>query len=201
MQRYIDDGLLSCVSSVVLAGTEVVDRHHWGFMDLETREPMNDSAIYRLYSNTKIVTAVAAMMLYEENRFALDDPLEKFLPELSNLQVLKEGASSVKDTEPAETLPTVRQLFCHSAGFSYGFLQESIVDQVYNARDVLGAGTTLADKVTMLGEMPLAYQPGRRWQYSMSSDVLGRLVEVWSGAKFSDFLNARIFEPLGMVDT
>ena len=201
IERYIEDDLLSCVSTVVLDGTEVVDKHHWGFMDLETREPMHDSAIYRLYSNSKIVTAVAAMMLYEEGRFALDDPLEKFLPELSNLQVIKEGATSLEETEPAKTPPTVRQVFCHNAGFSYAFLQESMVDQLYAAKGVLAPGTTLADKVTMLAEMPLAYQPGRRWQYSVASDVLARLVEVWSGAKFSDFLKARIFGPLGMVDT
>lgn len=201
MRRYIDEGLLSCISAVVLDGTDVVDRQHWGFMDLETAEPMHDGAIYRLYSSTKIVTALAAMTLFEEGRFALDDPLEKYLPELAKLQVLKPGAASVDDTEPAETAPTVRQVFCHNAGFSYGFLQESLVDQLYTQNDMLGPGATLAQKVTMLGELPLAYQPGRRWQYSVSSDVLARLVELWSGMKFSDFLKARIFEPLGMVDT
>lgn len=201
MQRYIDDDLLSCVSSVVLDGTEVVDRRDFGFMDLETREPMRDDAIYRLYSNTKIVTAVAAMMLHEKGRFSLDDPLEKYLPDLSDLQVLKEGAASVEDTEPAHAAPTVRQLFCHNAGFSYGFLQESLVDQIYMAKSMLGADATLEEKVSAIGEMPLAYQPGRRWQYSMGSDVLARLVEVWSGERFGDYLKARIFEPLGMVDT
>ena len=201
MQRYIDDDLLSCVSSVVLDGTEVVDRNHWGFMDLETREPMRDGAIYRLYSNTKIVTAVAAMMLHEKGCFSLDDPLEKYLPDLADLQVLKVGTESVEDTEPVHAAPTVRQLFCHNAGFSYGFLQESLVDQIYMAKSLLGPDATLEEKVSMIGEMPLAYQPGRRWQYSMSSDVLARLVEVWSGERFSDYLQARIFDPLGMVDT
>jgi CubicO group peptidase (beta-lactamase class C family) len=201
MQRYIDEGFLSCISTVVLEGSEVVDRRDWGFMDLETREPLRTDAIYRLYSNTKIVTAIAAMMLYERGSFSLDDPLEKHLPELSGVKVLKEGATSVEDVEPAATLPTVRQAFCHNAGFSYGFLQESVVDGLYNERGMLNPSTTLAEKVAMLGQMPLAYQPGKRWQYSVSSDVLARLVEVWSQTRFSDFLKARIFDPLEMHDT
>ena len=201
MQGYIDKNLLSGISALVLKGTDVVDFKTFGSADIESNSPMQPDTIYRLYSNTKIITAVAAMTLFEEGHFQLDDPIEKYLPQLADRQVLKADAKSVTDTEPSDSQPTVRQIMCHNAGFSYGFLQESKLDELYNAADIMAVDGTLADMIDKLADMPLAYQPGSRWQYSVASDILARLIEIWSGTPFDDFLKTRIFDPLEMVDT
>lgn len=201
MQRYVDEEILAGMAAVVLKDNELVDFHTWGYADLDSRRPMEADTIFRIYSNTKIVVSAAAMCLYEDGCFHLDDPLEVHLPALENLTVLKPGATDIADTEPAKSPPTVRQVMCHNAGFSYGFLQESAVDAAYNRVDIMDPDSTLGDMVEKLGKLPLAYQPGARWQYSVSTDVLARLVEVWSGKSIIEFLRERILDPLGMVDT
>ncbi|XOV88090.1 MAG: serine hydrolase domain-containing protein [Pseudomonadota bacterium] len=201
IQRYVDDNILAGASSVVLKSNHIVDFHTWGHADIEHKQPIAEDTIFRIYSNTKIVTSVAAMCLYEDGRFQLDDPIETYLPQLANRVVLRENAESVDDVEPAASSPTVRQVMCHNAGFSYGFLQESKVDALYNATNIMAPDSSLSDMIDKLEGIPLAYQPGRRWQYSVSTDVLARLVEVWSGQRFDEFLKARIFGPLGMPDT
>ena len=197
IQKYIEDELLAGAISVVLKNNEVVDLKMWGHMDIESQRPMEEDAIFRIYSNTKIITSVAALCLWEDGCFELDDPIEKYLPELANLQVLKPGATEVSDTEPLKSKPTVRQLMCHNAGFSYGIFLESPVDKLYTDQGIL----TLEHMTKQLAGIPLAYQPGTRWQYSVSTDILARLIEVWSGNTFYDCLNNRIFTPLGMKDT
>lgn len=201
IQQYVDDNLLAGASAVVLKDNQPVDYKTWGHADIESGRPIEEDTIFRIYSNTKIITAVAAMILYEEGRFALDDPLEKYLPALANRVALKPGSTDLDDTEAARSKPTVRQVMCHNAGFSYGFLQESPVDAKYNELNMMQPDSTLEDMVEKLSTIPLAYQPGARWQYSVSSDILARLVEVWSGQTFIEFLKARIFDPLQMVDT
>jgi CubicO group peptidase (beta-lactamase class C family) len=158
-----------------------------------------------MYSNTKIVTSVAAMMLVEQGRIEVDQPLADVLPGFRDVRVLVAGAESAEDTEPLADPIRMRHVFSHSAGFSYGFIEPgSVIDQVYAAGglDALGQSTdtleTLCDKLTHL---PLAYQPGTGWRYSFASDVLARVVEVVSGQRFDEFLAEHIFAPLGMVDT
>lgn len=201
IQQYVDDNILAGAVSIIIKDQQIVDFKTWGHADIEADRPVERDTIFRIYSNTKIITSVAAMCLYEDGKFELDDPIEKFLPIFANLQVIKPGATDPGDVEPLANKPTVRQLMCHNAGFSYGIFQESIVDKLYTERDVLGVTSTLADMVDKLAEIPLSYQPGTRWQYSVSTDILARLIEVWSGKSFYDFLNDRIFKPLGMVDT
>lgn len=200
VQKYVDDDLLVMAASVVLEGQDVVDFKLWGQQDRESGVALAADSIYRIFSNTKLITSVAAMMLWEDGKFQLDDPLEKYLPALKNLDALREGATEMADVEPAAP-PTVRQVMCHNAGFSYGIFAESLVDPMYLQKGLSSPGSTLEDLVETLGEIPLANQPGRRWQYSVSTDVLARLVEVWSGMRFDEYLKTRIFEPLGMVDT
>jgi CubicO group peptidase (beta-lactamase class C family) len=199
IQQYVDNDLLAGAASVVLKDNEVADFKTWGFADIASTQPIQQDSIYRIYSNTKIVTAVAAMCLFEDGAFGLDDTLETYLPQLTNLQVIK--ADDPNTTEPARTKPTIRQVMSHNAGFSYGFLMESPVDALYNKVNIMAPDSTLADMIDKLADLPLAYQPGSRWQYSVSADILGRLVEVWSGQTFIDFLKQRIFAPLDMVDT
>jgi CubicO group peptidase (beta-lactamase class C family) len=201
VQSWIDRDFLVGASSAVLVDGEVVDVHHWGQASREAGVPMDDSVIFRIYSNTKLLTSVAAMMLVEQGLVSLDDPVEAHLPEFAGLKVLKAGATRVEDVEPLASKPTVRQLFCHSAGLSYGLFQESVVDAAYLAAGLLAPTNTLAGLVAALPSLPLAQQPGQRWQYSVATDVLARLVEVRSGLAFDAFLEARILGPLGMVDT
>lgn len=201
IQKYVDDNLLAGASAVVLKDNQPVDFKTWGYADIESGKPVDSDTIFRIYSNTKIITAVAAMILYQEGRFAFDDPLEKYLPALADRQVLKPGGEDLADTEPSRNKPTVRQVMCHNAGFSYGFLQESPIDAKYNELNMMAPDSSLAEMIEKLAPLPLAYQPGARWQYSVSADILARLVEVWSGKSFIEFLQDRILGPLGMVDT
>lgn len=205
MQWYVDQEILSCCVALVMQGTDVVDCATFGYMDLESRRPLADDAIFRMYSNTKIVTSVAAMMLYEQGEFALDDPLSRFLPAFAEPPVLRPNAASIGDVEPLAAPITMRHLLSHSAGFSYGFIEpDSIIDQAYTAAGVnaLGnQGLTLEALSDRLAALPLAYQPGTSWRYSLATDVTARVIEVISGQRFDDFLKGRIFEPLGMADT
>lgn len=205
MQFYVDQNILPCCATAVFKGTDLVDFETFGYMDIESQQPLLSDAIFRMYSNTKIVTSVALMMLEEEGRFDLDDPIAKFLPEFAELAVLKRDASSAADTAPAQNLITVRQLLSHSAGLSYGFVDPmSVIDQAYAAGgiNVLGdMSVDLEEFCARIAKLPLAFEPGTDWRYSVATDVCARLVEVLSGLKFDVFLQQRIFQPLAMVDT
>jgi CubicO group peptidase (beta-lactamase class C family) len=201
----VDEDILSCCVSLVMQGTDVVEFTTFGYMDLESRRPLQTDAIFRMYSNSKIVTSVAAMMLYEQGEFALDDPLSDFLPAFAEPAVLRPNAASVADVEPLAAPITMRQVLSHSAGFSYGFIEpDSVIDQAYIAAGASALGNedkTLESLCDILATLPLAYHPGTSWRYSLATDVLARVIEVISGQRFDEFLRARIFEPLGMVDT
>ena len=205
MQRYVDNNILSCASTILMRGTEVLDYSTFGYMDLDSRAPLMKDAIYRMYSNTKIVTSVALMMLYEQGLFSLDDELSHFLPEFSNPQVLRPDAQRADEIEPAASPILIRHILSHSAGFSYGFIEpESVIDQAYmqGGMEVLSNfDLDLAAFCKTAATLPLAFHPGTNWRYSIATDVCARLVEVLSGLAFDEFLEQRIFSPLGMVDT
>jgi len=205
MQWYVDQELIPCCATLVMHGTDVVDVGLFGFMDLETREPLREDAIYRIYSNTKLITSVAALILCERGLFGLDDPLERYLPEFSDMRVLTVDAESLEDTVPAERPITPRHLLSHTAGLSYGWVEpESLIDRGYLAGglDILGEDDEpLADLCSRLGEFPLVFQPGSEWRYSFATDVVARLIEVLSGDRFDSFLKENIFSPLNMGDT
>ena len=163
---------------------------------------MRSDHLFRVFSNTKLITSCAALLLFEEGRFQLDDPVEKFIPQLGNRRVLRPGATSLEDTEPARGSITIRQLLSHSSGLSYGLFDPgSVMFKAYQARRVLNPTRTLADMIDTLAELPLVYHPGTSWEYSVATDVVGRLVEVISGQPFDRFIRPRILDPLGMVDT
>jgi CubicO group peptidase (beta-lactamase class C family) len=204
MQWYVDQNLLASCNTLVMKGTDVLDFRTFGYMDLESRRPLTADAIHRIYSNTKIVTSVAAMMLFEAGRFGLDDPVSEYLPAFTRPKVLKRGAQSLDDVEDAVEPMRMRHLLSHSAGLSYGFIDPgSVIDKAYTAANLTlgGPGQTLETMCESLARMPLAYQPGSRWRYSLSTDVLARVIEVLSGLRFDAFLQQRLFEPLGMHDT
>ena len=202
MGRLVDGDILSGVSSAVLVGRDLVDVNCAGWADKEAQIPLRADHLFRVFSNTKLMTSCAALLLFEEGRFQLDDPVEKFIPQLGNRRVLRPGAASLTETEPARGSITIRQLLSHSAGLSYGLFDPgSVMFRAYQERKVLNPGTTLADMVDTLADLPLVYHPGTSWEYSVATDVVSRLVEVVSGQPFDNFIQARIFAPLGMVDT
>ncbi|MEM1435223.1 MAG: serine hydrolase domain-containing protein [Pseudomonadota bacterium] len=176
-----------------------------GLMDLARDKPMAEDTIFRIYSMTKPVTSVAALMLYEEGRFQLGDAVQRYIPEFRNLRVYRGGSWPRFLTDPVDRPMTIRDLFTHRSGLTYGFMNRSMVDHAYRKTGIEGAntaaGTTLKEMIETLAKIPLEFSPGERWNYSVSTDVLGYLVEVISGQSFDAFLRERIFEPLQMVDT
>lgn len=202
MRRLVDGSILSGVSSAVLVGRDLVDVNCVGWADKEAQIPLRADHLFRVFSNTKLVTSCAALLLFEEGRLQLDDPVEKFIPQLGNRRVLRPGATSLEDTEPARGSITIRQLLSHSSGLSYGLFDPgSVMFKAYQERKVLNPMTPLADMIDTLADLPLVYHPGTSWEYSVATDVVGRLVEVASGVPFDTFVQQRIFNPLGMVDT
>jgi CubicO group peptidase (beta-lactamase class C family) len=202
MQRYVDGNFLSGFSSAVLVGRDLADVKCIGWADKEARIPLRVDHIFRVFSNTKLITSCAALLLFEEGRFQLDDPIEQFIPQLANRRVLRPGATSLNQTEPAVRPITIRHLMSHSSGLSYGLLDPgTLIFKAYNERKVLNPATTLAEMMDVLADLPLVFHPGTSWEYSMATDVLARLVEVTSGQRFDAFVQSRILGPLGMTDT
>lgn len=202
MRSQIERGFLPGVSTVVLRGREVVDRFLCGQADIEAGIALREDHIFRVFSNTKLLVSIAVMLLVEDGRLALADPVERHLPELANRQVLRPGATRLDDIEPARRPITVEHLMTHTSGLAYGAFDPGTL--LFNAYAQAGVHNPLlsnAQMVQTLATLPLAFQPGEQWEYSMATDVLGRLVEVVSGQRLGEFLQQRIFDPLAMVDT
>lgn len=168
----------------------------FGKKDLASDAPMTADTIFRIYSMSKAITSAAAMMLVDEGKLDLDDPISKHIPEFVDVKIHSESGST-RPTRP----PTVRDLLRHTAGLTYGIFGNSPVDQQYRAAGILSPADSVEVMAAKVGKLPLEYDPGTSWKYSVSSDVLGRVVEVASGQKFGNFLQERIFTPLGMADT
>lgn len=201
LARYVDAGILPGVSSAVLVGRDVVDLHCAGSADVERSIALRTDHLFRMFSSTKLVTSCAIMMLFEEDRLGLDDPIDTYIPQLANRRVLKAGATSIDETESAERSITVRHLLSHSAGLSYALFPGTLMFKAYAEAKVLHPSKTLAELMDVLEPLPLKFHPGTDWEYSVSIDVLSRLVEIVSGQTFAEFLQERIFLPLGMTDT
>ena len=202
MQRYVDGSFLSGFSSAVLVGRELADVKCIGWADKEARIPLRADHIFRIFSNTKLITSCAALLLFEEGRFQLDDPIEQFIPQLANRRVLDRDATSLDQTKPAVRSITIRHLMSHSSGLSYGLLDPgTLIFNAYNERKVLNPAISLAEMMDVLADLPLVFHPGTSWEYSVATDVLARLVEVISGQRFDAFIQSRILGPLGMLDT
>ena len=202
MQKYVDREILAGVSTAVLVGQDVVHQQCVGWADKENNIPLRDDHLFRIFSNTKLITSIAILLLMDDGKLLLEDPVEQYLPELGNRRVLKASATSLEDTEPARSSITIRQLLNHTSGLSYGLLDHgSMMYRAYNERKVLNAFQTLEEMITVLAPLPLSFHPGTAWQYSIATDVLSRIVEVVSGRNFEQFIRLRILNPLGMDDT
>jgi CubicO group peptidase (beta-lactamase class C family) len=202
-QRYIDGGRFPGTQLVVYRRGKVVHSAVQGFADIERKAPVKDDTIYRIYSMTKPITSVAFMMLFEEGRVALDEPVAKYIPEWKNLGVFVAGVAPAFLTRPPSRPMLIVDLLRHTSGLTYGFQQRSNVDAAYREKK-LGAvekDGTLESMIADLATIPLEFSPGEAWNYSVATDVLGYLIGKISGVPLEQFLKQRIFEPLGMKDT
>lgn len=204
LHRYVDDGRLPGVQTAVTRRGELVHRDCYGATDVESGQPVEPDTLYRIYSMTKPITSLALMMLFEEGHFLLDDPVERWIPELADLQVWAGGTADAPETRPAAAPVTIHQVLTHTAGFTYGFQYAHPVDELYRRAEV-GDFTVptydLDEMMARLGDLPLLFEPGTRWGYSVATDVCGALIERMSGERLDEHLRRRILGPLGMVDT
>jgi CubicO group peptidase (beta-lactamase class C family) len=173
-----------------------------GYADREAGKPFERDTVVRIYSMTKPVTTVAAMMLYEAGCFQLDDSVARYLPAFANTRVWTGGDAGIESTVPVETPMTVKHLMTHTSGLTYGFMQTNVVDACYRKERIEfpGNAASLEELVDRVAQIPLICQPGSAWNYSVSTDVLGRLIEVWSGQSLDVFFQEQIFDPLDMGD-
>ena len=201
MSKAVADGRVSGMITLLARHGQIVSEKIYGARRLEGNVPMTRDTIFRLYSMSKPITGVAMMILFEDGRWRLDDPVTRYVPEFKDLKVYSgtdaEGRLTV---EPMKRPPTMREIMSHSAGFGYGLADQHPVDKLYREKNVLGANG-LADMIKRTAEIPLMYQPGTRWSYSSAVDIQGYIVEKLSGQRFGEFLQQRIFAPLKMTDT
>ncbi len=203
-RTYVDDGRLAGWLLTVARHGRLAHVSCYGRRDEETGQPVEPDTIWRLYSMTKPVTSVAAMMLYEEGAFELTDPVSRFIPSFAGVRVWSGGSDIRPVTVPALEPVRIWHLFTHTAGLTYGFHRSHPVDAMYRAKGFewgTPRKTDLAACCDLWAELPLLFQPGAEWNYSHATDVLGRVVEVASGLRLDEFLETRIFRPLGMTDT
>ena len=204
LQARIDEGKLSGAVVMVAQDGEVLMHEAMGYQNVEDQVPMSKDTIFRIFSMTKPVTGTALMMLWDEGKFRLDDPVEMHLPELAGMQVfVEQNEDGSWVTEPADHPMTVRELMSHTGGLVYTPpLSQGPVAEAYAKAGIMNlTGASLAESMPALKDIPLSYQPGSQWVYSISVDVQGYMVERLSGMRFGEFLETRIFQPLGMVDT
>ena len=204
VDRYVAEGKLAGAQVQVAHRGEVALRHTVGRADVASDRPLGDDAIYRIYSMTKPITSIALMQLYEQGQVLLEDPVSAYIPEFAEMQVFTGGTPTAPKVRPAQTAMTVKDVLTHASGLTYGFFFQNNLDAMYR-EDGLGdfqlPDYTLEEGMRRLATKPLAFDPGTAWNYSMSTDVCGRLVEVISGMGLDEYFAEHITGPLGMVDT
>ena len=202
-RALVDDGHLVGTDVLVARHGRVALRSMAGMADRERDVSVAEDSLWRIYSMTKPVTSVVVMQLVEEGRIGLGDPLSRFLPAFADPRVLVGGTADDPETVPAERPITIADLLTHTAGLGYSIMDRGPVDELHRRAglDALGHDGSLADRIDRLALLPLLYQPGTRWSYSVATDVLGRVVELVDGRTFGEAMGARVLDPLGMVDT
>lgn len=204
LARYVDDKRLPGWLVALARGGKVVHLSTYGMRDMEAAQPVELDTLFRIYSMTKPITSVAAMMLYEEGAFELTDPVSRFIPAFGDARVYRRGSALAPLTEPACEPVRIWHLLTHTSGLTYGFHHAHPVDAMYREAGFEWGqprGMDLASCCDVWAGLPLMFQPGAEWNYSVSTDVLGRVVEVASGQALDEFFAERIFAPLGMTDT
>lgn len=197
LQSYVDKGNLPGFLTVIARKGKIVHFQPIGMRDVENETPVEPDTIFRIYSMSKPITSVAVMILFDDGKLKLDDPVEKYIPAFKDMKVYNKEQT---ETHDAKTKMTIKHLLTHTSGLTYGWGNKP-VDKRYGELKVFRKGSTLAEMAEKLGDIPLVHEPGARWTYGVSTDVLGYLVEVVSGMPFEAFMQERIFKPLGMRDT
>jgi CubicO group peptidase (beta-lactamase class C family) len=201
MKELVDQGRLAGSVTMVARHGKVVEFDAVGKRDVASNAPMQKDSIFRIYSMSKPITGVAMMMLFEEGKWQLNDPVAKYIPEFAKLKVYGTDANNnVVMKDPVHPV-TMRELMSHSGGFTYGFFSNTAVDKLQIEADLLNPNNTLDEFIKRVAKLPLNAQPGTEWHYSISVDIQGYIVQKLSGMPFEEFLEKRIFKPLGMVDT
>jgi CubicO group peptidase (beta-lactamase class C family) len=204
LRTYVDDGRMPGWLVAVARRGQLAHVATYGQRDMEAALPVETDTIWRIYSMTKPITAVAALMLWEEGAFELNDPVRWYIPSFKGLRVWRGGSSVRPETEAVTEEMRMWHLFSHTSGLTYGFMQAHPVDALYRQAGFewgVPPGLDLAGVCDKLAELPLVFQPGTEWNYGMSTDVLGRVVEVVAGVPFADFVQQRLLDPLGMSET
>lgn len=204
LRRFVDDGQIPNMLVAVTRGGKLAHLTVHGHSDVAAGVPVAEDTIFRIASMTKPITTVAAMMLWEEGRFELRDPVSSFIPSFEGQRVFRSGSLTNHLTEPVTEPMQVWHLMTHTSGLTYGFMYAHVVDELYRRAGFewgVPRKDDLASVCDLLAGLPLLFQPGAEWNYSMATDVLGRVVEVVSGMALDEFMRTRIFEPLGMDDT
>ena len=202
LQHHVDSPLLAGVSTAIIKNGQLIDNFCIGFANIENGEALRPDHIHRAYSCTKLMTSVLVMLLVDQGHFQLDDAVKKWIPAFGQLRVLRAGATSLDDTVPLERDITIRHLLSHQAGFSHGvFDPDTLIYSAYAAAGVRKPDSTLEQLMDQMAVLPLIYQPGTSWQYSMATDVVGRLIEIATGQTLAEAFKTKLFEPVGMVDT
>jgi CubicO group peptidase (beta-lactamase class C family) len=200
MRAEIERGRVPGAAALIARRGRLAFFESFGRRDPAQADPMAKDSIFRIYSMTKPIVSVAAMMLWEEGRFLLSDPIGKFLPELGERKVALVRGAEIELVD-AERPITIQDLLRHTSGLTYEFRGSGPVHKMYMAERIYSRNQSNADQVAALGKLPLLHQPGTKWEYSRSTDVLGRLIEVLSGLTLGEYLQRRLFAPLGMIDT
>lgn len=201
MKSLVDQGRLAGVVTLVARHGKVVEFDAAGKRDIAADAPMQKDTIFRIYSMSKPITGVAMMMLFEEGKWQLKDPVAKYVPEFANLKVFATDArGNMTLVDPVHPV-TMRELMTHTGGFTYGYFSNTPVDKLQREADVINPNNTLEEMIKRVARLPLNTQPGSEWHYSISVDIQGYIVQKLSGMPFEEFLEKRIFKPLGMVDT
>lgn len=202
LQDEVDNGRFAGFNYAVLRHGEVVGRNCIGFADTQRQEAMRFDHLFRIFSCTKLITSCAALQLWEQGRFDFDDPVGEYIPALANLTVLASPDAPLDSARPAREPMRIRHVLTHTAGLTYPFLApETPIAKAYGTSKTMNPATTITEQMDVLGTLPLLFEPGSAWHYSVATDVVGRLVEVLSGQSLDAYFAQHIFGPLGMKDT
>jgi len=199
-RRFVEQGQHAGIITLLARNGKIVDFQAYGYRDVEKQLPMERDTICRMYSMSKIITCAATLVLLEEGKFNLDDPVTKYLPELKEMKVWAGGTKDAPKLEPRKRSITIKHLLTHTSGLIYDFMGEDELTKLWGSAD-LWSGPGLTNFIAKLGKLPLMHQPGDAYTYGVNQDVLGALIERVSGRRFGAFLEERMFGPLGMKDT
>ena len=199
-EKHVEAGLYPGVEWKITINEEI---YHGttGYMNIDTQESLQKNSIYRIWSMTKPIIAIAMMQLVEEKLIKLDDPINNFIPEFSNLKVLKNPTSSINELNELKNMPTIKDLFMHTAGFSYNFLADPVGKEYDVIKLFNSSKTTLEEEINLLSKIPLLFQPSTNWRYSVSMDVMGRIIEIVTKKTLQSILQEKIFNQIGMSET